>query len=399
MIMAFRFDNFETVLTESKPLLDRYPANVKDDKTYEDHVRALDRLLRKATVKRNQYEVPWGVALSGGLDSNYVGFLKRNTEIIPFEEAEDSDYPHRGGFHATHTFSIGLNTSNDLKIAKEYACSPMMQAYHHEIMVNVDEALSCVEDVIWTIETYDVTTVRASVMNYLLAKYMKRYGIKVVYSGEGSDELYGGYLYFHNCPNKEEMHLELKRKMEQLHYYDCLRANKCFAAFGIECRLIFLDKDVVEYSMNIDPVHKLSGTHPDGPKQEKHLLRAAFEHAAQNLFMMDEFCPERDKFIYRQKDQFSDSVGKEWIEALKNHSEKCVTDEQMLNADKKFTIQTPSTKEAYYYREIFEKLFLCSGENFVRYDPTSVACSTSTGASWCSVTADPSAVDMKKALS
>ena len=253
-IMSFKFDNLK-IIERKETILPPYKEVVEDERSYINHVKTLDPLLRTAVVKRNQYEVPWGVALSGGLDSNFVAFLKRQSEIDPYEPAEDSDFPHRGGFHATHTFSIGLKSSNDLKVAKEYATSPMVQSYHHEIIIGIDEALSCVEDVIWTIETYDVTTVRASVMNYLLAKYMKRFGIKVAYSGEGADELFGGYLYFHNCPNKEEMEKELKRKMENLHYYDCLRANKCFAAFGIECRLPFLDRDFVDYVMNIDGVH------------------------------------------------------------------------------------------------------------------------------------------------
>lgn len=399
-VMSLKFDNFDLV-TNTKNILPPYPKEVTDDKTYDQHSERIDRLLRVAVIKRNQFEVPWGICLSGGVDSGYLAFIKQHSGAYgsSYWENDGQSMMPRDGFRTAHTFSIGLKSSEELGIANEYAQTIMVASQHHSIEVTVEEAISVLEDVIWTVETYDVTTVRASIMNYLLAKYMKRFGIKQVVTGEGSDEIFGGYLYFHKCPNKEHMQFELVRKLEQLHYYDCLRANKCFAAFGIECRLPFLDRDFVDYVMNIDPVHKLSSTHPEGPKQEKHLLRNSFHRSAGYDYLTADNMMDFEKYIYRRKDQFSDSVGKEHIEGLKSHAEKCVTDEQMEKAVEKFPFQTPNTKEAYYYREIFEKLFLCSGRHFVKFDPNSVACSTTIGAAWCKdVEKDPSGQGMKEAL-
>lgn len=370
---------------------------VKNDTSYETHVERVGFLLSKAVYKRNQYEVPWAVALSGGLDSNFIAYFKKDHSRNYLEENEVSITNDNDGFRAFHTFSIGLESSPDLKVAKKAATSFAMHAHHHEIVVTVEEALEALPDAIYYLETYDVTTVRAGVMNYLLAKYMKRFGIKVVYSGEGSDELFAGYLYNYFCPTQEHMHFEVIRKMKNLHNYDCLRCNKAFSAFAIECRVPFLDKELVNYVMReIAPIHKMSGTHPDGKKDTKHLVREAFKKELNKHVgcIMD----DTDFLVKRQKDQFSDAVGKEWIETLKEHAENVVTDQQLDSASKLFPHQTPLTKEAYYYRTIFESKFHCDGKNFVAYTNDTVACSSRLAARWCKVDLDPSGNTLKESI-
>ena len=341
----------------------------------------------RAIEIRYQDEVPWACALSGGLDSTFVACLLKGYE--------ESSNGYIEGADNVKTFSIGLPNSKELEVAKKIA-NPLGR--HHSITVTVEEALEVVPDVIWALETYDVTTIRAGVMNYLLAKNMKKFGIKVVYSGEGSDELFGGYLYFHHCPSPEAMQQELIRKLNELCYYDCLRCNKAFAAWGIECRVPFLDKDFSNYIMKLNPVHKLSSTHPDGKQQEKKILRDRLHFHLKHV-NFDMNWGDTDLFCYRQKDQFSDSVGKEWIEGLIQEAEKCVTDVELTEAEKIYPFQTPKTKEAYRYRKIFEDLFLCSGEHFVKYDNNTVACSTSVGAEWCkNVQKDPSGNYVKQSI-
>ena len=340
----------------------------------------------RAIEIRYQDEVPWACAFSGGLDSTFVASVLKGYE---------SSEGYIEGADNVPTFSIGLPNSKELEVARRIA-NPLGR--HHSIEVTVEEALEVIPDVIWALETYDVTTIRAGVMNYLLAKNMKKFGIKVVYSGEGSDELFGGYLYFHHCPSPEAMQQELIRKLNELCYYDCLRCNKAFAAWGIECRVPFLDKDFSNYIMKLNPVHKLSSTHPDGKQQEKKILRDRLQfHLKHVNFDID--WGDTDLFCYRQKDQFSDSVGKEWIEGLIQEAEKCVTDVELTEAEKIYPFQTPKTKEAYRYRKIFEDLFLCSGEHFVKYDNNTVACSTSVGAEWCkNVQKDPSGNYVKQSI-
>lgn len=412
-IMEISFDNLELNI-KSHDILPSFRTVTTTDQEYHDIVNNIQMHLDKAVYKRKQDEVPWATALSGGLDSNFIGHLVKN-ETDDGTEMYYRNIQH-GGFRTSHSFSIGLSKSTDLKVAKDIATSSVMHSIHHEVVVTVDEALNVLPDVIFHLETYDVTTIRAGVMNYLLAKYMKKFGIKVAFSGEGSDELMGGYLYFHHCPDSTHMQYELIRKLKDLCYYDCLRCNKAFAAFGIECRVPYLDRDFVNYVMGINPVHKLSSTHPDGPKQEKHMLRQAFLQSIHGNLPYENFnagiheklndvyathepkCNPRD-FVYRQKDQFSDSVGKEWIQGLIEDADHHVTDAQLNNAAAKFPFQTPKTKEAYRYREIFEQQFLCSGEHFVKYSNETVACSTKIASEWVKdVTKDPSGNYVKKTI-
>jgi len=343
--------------------------------------------LREAVEKRTQIEVPWASALSGGLDSTIISTLLHKRYY-------QDELTH------VKTFSIGLQNSKELEVAKQIGDHFGM---HHTITVTVEEALEVVPDVIWALETYDVTTIRAGVMNYLLAKKMKKFGTKVVYSGEGSDEIFGGYLYFHHCPTAEHMQYELKRKLNELCYYDCLRCNKAFAAWGIECRVPFLDLKFVTHAMKMNPMHKLSSTFPKEKRPEKYILRKNFQWHIEEVHPshLEEKISyeEYDTFCWRQKDQFSDSVGKEWIEGLVAEAEKCVTDTELKEAEKIYPFQTPKTKEAYRYRKIFEDLFLCSGKNFVKYDNNTVACSTSIGAEWCKgIQKDPSGNYVKESI-
>lgn len=368
------------VITEYYEILPPYPTsnyNEKGDDFFNDLVHAVSIRL--------QDEVPWASALSGGLDSSIIAtILSRPTYTSDID---------------VRSFCIGLEKSEDLEWAKKWGS---YFGRHFSIEIEVEEALQVVEDVIWALETYDVTTIRAGIMNYLFAKKLKLHGVKVVYSGEGSDELFGGYLYFHNCPNAEAMQKELIRKMEDLCYYDCLRCNKAFAAHGIECRVPFLDRRFVDHVMSINPIHKLSSTHPQNPRPEKHILREQFLiHMQQMHICATQEVDEDDMYniTCRQKDQFSDSVGKKWIEALIQEAEDLITDKELQDAEKKFPFQTPKTKEAYRYRKIFEKQFLCSGKHFVKYDNNTVACSTSIGAEWCKeVKRDPTGNFLKKEI-
>jgi asparagine synthase (glutamine-hydrolysing) len=343
--------------------------------------------LRHAVAMRLQEEVPWAAALSGGLDSAIV------TSLLCKQEEDDT--PER-----VKTFSIGLKTSKELEVAKRIGDHFGM---HHGITVTVEEALEAVPSVIWALETYDVTTIRAGVMNYLLAKKMKLFGTKVVYSGEGSDEVFGGYLYFHHCPSAEEMQKELIRKLKELCYYDCLRCNKAFAAWGIECRVPFLDRSFVESAMKLNPKEKLSSTHPDKKRMEKYILRKNFQwhlEESHNACIPEHIeWKEYDTLCWRQKDQFSDSVGKEWIQALIEKANEEVSDVELEKAKELFPIQTPKTKEAYRYRKIFESQFHCSGENFVKYDNNTVACSTNVAADWCKdIRKDPTGNYVKETI-
>lgn len=355
--------HFMSVLTEYYEILPPYPTS-----DYDDGVKFFKDLVNAVTI-RIQDEVPWGAALSGGLDSSIIAaILSRPTYNESLE---------------VRSYCIGFENSTDLKIAETWG---NYLGPHFQIKITVEEALKSVQDVIWALETYDVTTIRAGIMNYLLAEKMKKYGIKVAYSGEGSDELFGGYLYFHHCPNADAMQKELIRKMEELCYYDCLRCNKAFAAHGIECRVPFLDQRFVDTVMKVDPTHKLSSTHPRDTRPEKYILRKKFER---HLNKMDVECTQYiesedvDNIVNRQKDQFSDSVGKEWIQALIQEASSLVKDDDLAVAEEKYPFQTPRTKEAYRYRKIFEELFKCDGKHFVKYDNNTVACSTKIGAEWC----------------
>jgi asparagine synthase (glutamine-hydrolysing) len=263
-----------------------------------------------------------------------------------------------------HSFSIGLEGSPDLKAARTVA--EAIDSVHHELTFTIQEGLDALYDVIYHIETYDVTTVRASTPMYLMARRIKATGIKMVLSGEGADEVFGGYLYFHKAPNASEFHEETVRKLDALHMYDCLRANKSMAAWGVEARVPFLDREFLDVAMAFDPAEKMVG---EG-KMEKHSLREAFEG----------FLPA--EILWRQKEQFSDGVGYGWIDSLKASADKEVTDEELANAADSYPISTPETKEAYLYREIFAQHF--PGDAAARSVPggPSIACSTPTAFLW-----------------
>lgn len=326
----------------------------------------IERLMDNSCSKRLHLDVPWGVLLSGGLDSSIIGSIIYNQHLDTIK--------WNGNIH---TFSIGLEGSPDLEKAREMAMQ--MDSVHHEYVFTIQEGLEVLRSVIYAIETYDVTTIRASVPMYILGKYIRKCGVKVVFSGEGSDELFAGYLYFKHCPNRGEMHAECVDKMERLHYHDCLRANKSMACHGVETRVPFLDKDLVHYTMNVlDPVYKMSGTHPNGDKPTKWLLREEFkDYLSEDL-------------IKRRKEQFSDGVGTEWIDALKAHAEKTVY--TFHKAAEIYPFQTPKTKEAFLYREIFTELFGKEGEKTVFYSDDTCACSTERGLTWSDTfKKDPSA--------
>lgn len=325
--------------------------------TISSHFSITIKNILTAAVKKRLPDVPWGVFLSGGLDSSIIlGIL--STIQLP------KSYP------VIHTFTIGLKDSVDLQMARKQVefLSNKCKIVHHEYSYTVEEGIKMLEQTIYAIETYDVTTVRASVPQLLLASIMKKHGIKVVLSGEGSDELYAGYLYNKYAPSPTALHEECVRKMDMLHYYDCLRTNKTCASVGVECRVPFLDKAFVHYSMSINPTYKMSKN-----IVEKHLLREAFK---------DVLHPD----IYnRSKAQFSDSVGFKWIDGLKAHANK-----QYDTMDHQYIYQTPKTKEALLYRDIFQSYFP-NGERTCKYDDNTVACSSAIAHKWGNFQNDPSA--------
>tara|TARA_B100000902_G_scaffold397015_1_gene459542 strand:- start:3944 stop:5554 length:1611 start_codon:yes stop_codon:yes gene_type:complete len=333
----------------------------------------LYKILDESVSKRVYSDVPWGVLLSGGLDSTVVCSLAVENENI------SKSYP------SIHTFSIGLKGSEDVKRAGDVAA--FWNTCHHPVEFTVEEGFQALHDVIYAIETYDVTTIRASVPMYLLGKEMKKCGIKMVLSGEGSDELLAGYLYNHRCPSAQEVHKESVLKMNRLHYHDCLRANKSLACHGIECRVPFLDKKFVHHTMfKMSATDKLSQTHPDGPQMEKWTLRNDF------MFMLKDL----PQVISRQKEQFSDGVGNQWINYLKSMSEKKYTDAYFQTKQAQYTFQPPQTKEALLYREIFNKFFI-NCEQTVFYTDETVACSSEIAMKWHDgFKKDPSAESLKK---
>ncbi|RZC26293.1 Asparagine synthetase isoform B [Glycine soja] len=297
----------------------------------------LRHTFEQAVIKRLMTDVPFGVLLSGGLDSSLVASVT-SRYLANTKAAEQWG-------SKLHSFCVGLEGSPDLKAAKEVA--DYLGTVHHEFTFTVQDGIDAIEDVIYHVETYDVTTIRASTPMFLMSRKIKSLGVKWVISGEGSDEIFGGYLYFHKAPNKEEFHRETCRKIKALHQYDCLRANKSTFAWGLEARVPFLDKAFINTAMSIDPESKMIKR--DEGRIEKWILRRAFD---------DEEHPYLPKHIlYRQKEQFSDGVGYSWIDGLKAHAAKHVTDKMMLNAGNIYPHNTPTTKEAYYYRMIFERFF------------------------------------------
>jgi asparagine synthase (glutamine-hydrolysing) len=316
-------------------------------------------------------DVPYGVLLSGGLDSSVIGALASRYagKRVESGDSEAAWWPR------LHSFAIGLSGSPDLIAAKHAAEG--IGTVHHGFEFTVQEGLDALHDVIWHIESFDTTSVRASTPMYLMARRIRATGVKMVLSGEGADEIFGGYLYFHKAPNARAFHEELVRKLDLLHLYDCLRANKSMAAWGIEARVPFLDTRFLDVAMRIPARHKMVA--PGGI--EKRILREAFRGALP------------DEILWRQKEQFSDGVGYSWIDSLKAHAEARVTDLEMAEAAERFPIGTPLTKESYVYRAIFEELFPHpSAAACVPYGP-SVACSSAAALEWdpsFKANADPS---------
>lgn len=330
---------------------------VKDNET---NIQVLKEALEAAVKRQLMSDVPYGVLLSGGLDSSITSAVAKKFAQKRIESGDQQDawYPQ------LHSFAVGLEGSPDLAAAKKVA--DHIGTIHHEIKFTIQEGLDAIRDVIYNIETYDVTTIRASTPMYLMARVIKSMGIKMVLSGEGSDELFGGYLYFHKAPNAKEFHEETVRKLSKLHMYDCLRANKSLAAWGIEGRVPFLDKEFMDVAMCINPQDKMI----NGERMEKWVLRKAFE----------EMLPE--SVAWRQKEQFSDGVGYSWIDTLKEIVAKEVSDEQLANAKYKFPIQTPTSKEEYYYRSIFTEHFPSDAAALSVPQEASVACSTKVALEW-----------------
>ncbi|MAP99252.1 MAG: asparagine synthase B [Flavobacteriaceae bacterium] len=331
--------------------------NVKE---LESDISKLRESLESAVHRQLMSDVPYGVLLSGGLDSSITSAIakKYSQKRIESNDKQPAWWPQ------LHSFSVGLEGSPDLTAAKKVA--DYIGTIHHEIVFTIQEGLDAIKDVIYNLETYDITTIRASTPMYLMARVIKSMGIKMVLSGEGADELFGGYLYFHKAPNAREFHEETVRKLDKLHMYDCLRANKSLAAWGVEGRVPFLDKEFIDVAMTLNPKDKMI----NGDRIEKWILRKAFE----------DYLPK--EIVWRQKEQFSDGVGYSWIDTLKTVVEKLISDDQLTNAAQKFPIQPPGTKEEYYYRSLFSEHFPSdTAAKCVPQEP-SVACSTKIALEW-----------------
>lgn len=321
--------------------------------------------LESAVKQQLMSDVPYGVLLSGGLDSSIIAAITQKFS----KKRIESDSKEAAWWPQLHSFAIGLEGSPDLIAAQKAA--DYIGTVHHEVHFTIQEALDALPDVIYHIETYDITTVRASTPMYLLARVIKSMGIKMVLSGEGSDELFGGYLYFHKAPDAKEFHEELVRKMSKLHLYDCLRANKSLMAWGVEGRVPFLDKEFIDIAMSLNPSDKMNIRLPNGKQRmEKWILRKAFED-----MLPEEIC-------WRQKEQFSDGVGYNWIDTLKKMTEEKVSDAEFARRENRFPVNPPKTKEEYYYREIYSKLFPSDSAAKVVPHEAGVACSTAKALEW-----------------
>lgn len=330
---------------------------VKDNTT---SIPELRQALEDAVKRQLMSDVPYGVLLSGGLDSSIIFAVAAKYAPNRIEaDGQTTAYWPR-----LHSFAVGLKGAPDLAAAKKVA--DHIGTVHHEINYTVQEGLDAIRDVIYFTETYDVTTIRASTPMYLLARVIKSMGIKMVLSGEGADEIFGGYLYFHKAPDARAFHEETVRKLSKLHLYDCLRANKALSAWGVEGRVPFLDKEFLDVAMRLNPADKMAGRQ----KMEKWVLRKAFE----------DMLPH--SVAWRQKEQFSDGVGYSWIDSLKEITSSQVTDEMMKNAARRFPINTPMNKEEYYYRTIFEEHFPSATAAACVPSVPSVACSTAEALAW-----------------
>lgn len=330
---------------------------VKDNSS---SVAELREAFEKAVHRQLMSDVPYGVLLSGGLDSSVVSAIAKKFAPKRIESNDKTD----AWWPQLHSFAIGLKGSPDLAAANLVA--DHIGTVHHEINFTLEEGLDALRDVIYHIETYDVTTVRASTPMYLMARVIKSMGVKMVLSGEGADEIFGGYLYFHKAPDPNAFHEETVRKLNKLHLYDCLRANKSLAAWGVEGRVPFLDKDFLDVAMRLNPADKMI----TNEKIEKWIVRKAFE----------DYLPSG--VAWRQKEQFSDGVGYNWIDSLKTLAGNQVTDDQLKNAKYRFPVNPPMSKEEYYYRSIFSEHFPSNQAAACVPSVPSVACSTAEALAW-----------------
>jgi len=349
--------------------------NVKDNSTDLDELRVA---FEKAVKSHMMSDVPYAVLLSGGLDSSLVSAVAAQyvAKRVEDEDKTDAWWPR------LHSFAVGLEGAPDLKAAKKVA--DMIGTVHHEIHFTIQEGLDAIRDVIFHLETYDTTTIRAATPMYLMTRKIKAMGIKMVLSGEGADEIFGGYLYFHKAPNAKEFHEETVRKLDRLHMFDCARANKATSAWGVEARVPFLDKNFIDVAMRLNPQDKMC---LDG-KMEKWILRKSFDNG-------DTLPAE---VLWRQKEQFGDGVGYSWIDSIREFVDGEVADQQLATAEFRFPYNTPDTKEGYYYRTIFESYF--PQESAARCVPggKSIACSTAEALEWDESfknNADPSGRSMK----
>lgn len=352
-------------MTSEKPgeLIRWYDREWKDFEAVKDNETSLEDLrnaLEAAVHRQMMSDVPYGVLLSGGLDSSVISAIAKKYAAKRVETHDQS----AAWWPQLHSFAIGLVGSPDLAAAQKVA--DHIDTVHHEIHFTVQEGLDALRDVIYHLETYDVTTIRASTPMYLMARVIKSMGVKMVLSGEGADELFGGYLYFHKAPNAQAFHEETIRKLSKLHMYDCLRANKSLASWGVEGRVPFLDKEFIDVAMRINPKDKLI----QNGRIEKWVIRKAFE----------DYLPK--EVVWRQKEQFSDGVGYSWIDTLKEVANEKVSDDEMKNAKYRFPINPPMSKEEYYYRTIFETHFPSDSAAACVPSVPSVACSTPEALAW-----------------
>ena len=335
----------------------------------------LRQAFEHAVERQLMSDVPYGVLLSGGLDSSLVAAVAARYARRRIEDGGQTE----AWWPRLHSFAIGLKGSPDLAAAA--IAAEALGTVHHGFEYTFEEGLDAMPEVIRHIETYDVTTIRASTPMFLLARRIKAMGVKMVLSGEGSDEIFGGYLYFHKAPDAREFHEELVRKLDALHNYDCLRANKSMMAWGVEPRVPFLDREFLDVAMRFDAAHKMVGAGFGGRRIEKAVLREAF----------DGYLP--DSILWRQKEQFSDGVGYGWIDGLKAHAEGQVSDRVLAAADKRFPHNPPQTKEAYYYRHLFEQFFPSRAAAETVPGGKSIACSSPAAIAWdasFAAAADPS---------
>jgi len=351
---------FDSKVGELVQYYQRDWADYESVKNNESSPQALKVALENSVKRQLMSDVPYGVLLSGGLDSSVISAI---TQQFAKKRVEDNDQSE-AWWPQLHSFAVGLEGSPDLIAAKKVA--DHLGTVHHPVLFTIREGLDAIKEVIYHLETYDVTTIRASTPMYLMARKIKAMGIKMVLSGEGSDELLGGYLYFHKAPNAREFHEETVRKLNKLHMFDCARANKAMSAWGVEARVPFLDKEFIDVAMTQNPDAKMITK----DRMEKHILREAFA----------DMLPE--SVAWRQKEQFSDGVGYSWIDELKAHADQVVTDVQLENAVFKFPHNTPDSKEGYLFRSIFESHF--PNDTAAQCVPggKSVACSTPEALAW-----------------